>query len=146
MLGNSEAFPITNGSRPEDAVEKQKKTGSSFRKLSNIEQRSDNWTGILISLELGALATGPMIASVALTLFEGSIMEEPQSLSSIIPLTPIERPACPKCQAQMMLARIMPAFLGTDLHTFECTVCNHVMKTLGAYDDPMQSGERGRRL
>ena len=87
-----------------------------------------------------------MIPSFALTLFEGSIMTEPQSLSSVVPLTPIERPACPKCQAQMMLAQIMPAFLGTDLHTFECTVCNHVMKTLGAYDDPMQSGERGRHL
>jgi hypothetical protein len=87
-----------------------------------------------------------MIPSVALTPFEGSIMAEPQSLSSVVPLTPIERPACPKCQAQMMLARIMPAFLGTDLHTFECTVCNHVIKTLGAYDDPMQSRERGRRL
>jgi hypothetical protein len=86
-----------------------------------------------------------MIPSVALTLFEGSIMAEPQSLSSVVPLTPIERPACPKCQAQMMLAQIMPAFLGTDLHTFECTACNHVIKTLGAYDDPMQSRERARR-
>jgi hypothetical protein len=47
----------------------------------------------------------------------------------------------------MMLAQIMPAFLGTDLHTFECRACNHVIKTLvGAYDDPMQSRERGRRL
>ena len=87
-----------------------------------------------------------MIPSVALTLFEGSIMAEPQSLSSVVPLTPIERPACPKCQAQMMLAQIMPAFLGTDLHTFECRACDYVIKTLGAYDDLMRSGERGRRL
>ena len=87
-----------------------------------------------------------MIPGVALTLFEGSIMAEPQPLSSVVRLAPIKRPACPKCQAQMTLAQIMPAFLGTDLHTFECRACNHVIKTLGAYDDPMQSRERGRRL
>jgi hypothetical protein len=62
-------------------------------------------------------------------------MPESQLLSSFVPLAAIERPACPKCQAQMMLARIVPAFLGTDLHTFECTTCNHVLKTLGAHDD-----------
>ena len=73
-------------------------------------------------------------------------MPELQPLSSIVPRAAIERPACPRCQAQMMLAGIVPAFLGTDLHTFECRACNHVIKTLGAYDDPMQSRERGRRL
>jgi hypothetical protein len=52
----------------------------------------------------------------------------------MVPLAAIERPTCPKCQAQMMLARIMPAFLGTELHTFECTACNHVLETLCAYD------------
>jgi hypothetical protein len=31
-----------------DSVENQKKAGSSFRKLSNIEQRTGNRTGILI--------------------------------------------------------------------------------------------------
>jgi hypothetical protein len=62
-------------------------------------------------------------------------MPQPQLLSSIVPLAAIERPACPKCQAQMMLARIVPAFPGTDLHTFECTLCNHVMKKLGACED-----------
>ncbi|MCS3928846.1 hypothetical protein M2175_003877 [Bradyrhizobium elkanii] len=46
----------------------------------------------------------------------------------------------------MMLAQIMPAFLGTGLHTFECRACNHVIKTLRAYEDPMQSRERGFRL
>jgi hypothetical protein len=86
-----------------------------------------------------------MIPGVALTFFEG-IMAEPQPLSSVVPLAPIKRPACPKCQAQMMLAQIMPAFPGTDLHTFECRACNHVIKTLGAYDDPLQSRESGRRL
>jgi hypothetical protein len=59
-------------------------------------------------------------------------MPQPQLLSSIDPLGAIERPACPKCQAQMMLARIVPAFSGTDLHTFECALCNHVLKKLDA--------------
>jgi hypothetical protein len=62
-------------------------------------------------------------------------MPHPQLLSSIVPLTAIERPACPKCQAQMMHAHIAPAFAGTDLHTFECTLCNHVLKKLGASGD-----------
>ena len=70
-------------------------------------------------------------------------MAEPHPLSSIVPLAPIKRPACPKCQAQMMLAQIMPAFLGTDLHTFECRACNHVIKTLGAYDDRCSPGNAG---
>ena len=87
-----------------------------------------------------------MIPGVALTLFEGRIMAEPQPLSSIVPLAPIKRLACPKCQAKMMLAQIMPAFLGTDLHTFECPACNHVIKALGAYDDPMQFRKNRRRV
>jgi hypothetical protein len=62
-------------------------------------------------------------------------MPEPQPLSSIFPPAQIERPACPKCQERMLLVRIVPAFLGTDLHTFECAACNHVFKTLGAHDD-----------
>jgi hypothetical protein len=63
------------------------------------------------------------------------MMPQPQLLSSIVSLATIERPACPKCQAQMLLARIVPAFSGTDLHTFECTLCYHVLKKLGACDD-----------
>jgi hypothetical protein len=35
------------------------------------------------------------------------------------------RPACPKCHAYMMLARIMPARVGFDLRTFECPRCDH---------------------
>ena len=62
-------------------------------------------------------------------------MPELQPLSSIFPLAQIERPACPKCQGRMLLVRIVPAFPGTDLHTFECAACNHVLRTLGAYDD-----------
>jgi hypothetical protein len=64
-------------------------------------------------------------------------MSECQSLSSIVPLAMIERPACPKCQNQMMLARIVPAFLGTALHTFECAACNHVLNTLAACEGTM---------
>jgi Zn ribbon nucleic-acid-binding protein len=59
-------------------------------------------------------------------------MPEAQSLLSIVPLAAIERPACPECQAQMTLARIMPAFRGTDLHIFECIACNYVLETLDA--------------
>jgi hypothetical protein len=75
------------------------------------------------------------------------MMPEAHPLSSVVSLVAIERPACPKCQAKMMLARIMPAFLGTDLHTFECLVCNHVVKTLGAHDDwrGPRSPEHSRR-
>jgi hypothetical protein len=62
-------------------------------------------------------------------------MSESQPLSSIVPLAAIERPVCPKCRSQMMLARIVPAFLGTDLHTFECAECHHVLETLDAHDD-----------
>jgi hypothetical protein len=70
-------------------------------------------------------------------------MAELQSLSSIVPLPAIERPACPKCQARMMLVRIMPAFRGTNLYTFECSACHHILQTLEAHDDPMQSKESG---
>src|SRR5258708_25821444 len=70
-------------------------------------------------------------------LFEGSIMPQSQHLSSAIPFVAIERPACPRCKAPMMLARIEPERTGLDQHTFECAVCSHVLKTLSAYDDPM---------
>jgi hypothetical protein len=65
-------------------------------------------------------------------------MSQSQLLSSIVPFVEIERPACPKCQAQMLLARTVPARLGIDLHTFECAVCDHVLKTLTAYEGPYE--------
>jgi hypothetical protein len=34
----------------------------------------------------------------------------------------------------------------TSLHTFECAVCDHVLKTLTAYEDPMKSRALGRWL
>ena len=42
----------------------------------------------------------------------------------------IQRPVCPKCSAHMMLARIMPARMGFDLHTFECPKCEHVHEVM----------------
>jgi hypothetical protein len=73
-------------------------------------------------------------------------MPQPQRLSSVIPFVAIERPACPKCKAQMMLVSIEPARPGIDLHTFECAVCNQVLKTFAAFEDPMKSKGLGRRL
>lgn len=44
----------------------------------------------------------------------------------------IHRPACPKCQAHMMLARIMPVRPGFDFRTFECPKCDHVHEVMVA--------------
>jgi hypothetical protein len=74
-------------------------------------------------------------------------MSQSQRLSSVIPFATIGRPACPKCKAQMMLVSIEPARTrGIDLHTFECAVCNQVLKTLAAYQDAMRSKGLGRWL
>jgi hypothetical protein len=73
-------------------------------------------------------------------------MPQSQRLSSVIPFVAIERPACPKCKAAMRLASIKPARAGVDLHTFECAICNHVLETLAAYEDPMKSKGLGRWL
>jgi phage FluMu protein Com len=70
-----------------------------------------------------------------------------QRLSSAIPFVALERPGCPKCKAQMMLVSIEPvrAFV-VDLHTFECAICNQVLKTFAAYEDAMRSKGLGRWL
>ena len=73
-------------------------------------------------------------------------MPQSQRLSSVIPLVAIQRPACPKCKARMMLASIVPTRAGVDLHTFECAICNHELQTLVAYEDPMKSRGLGRWL
>ena len=67
-------------------------------------------------------------------------MPQSQRLSSVIPFVAIERPACPKCKAPMMLVSIALARPGVDLHTFECALCNRVHKTLAAYEDPKVQG------
>ena len=73
-------------------------------------------------------------------------MPQSQRLSSVVPFAPIERPICPKCKAAMRLASIEPAHAGVDLHTFECAVCNQLLKTFAAYEDPMKSKGLGRWL
>jgi DNA polymerase III alpha subunit (gram-positive type) len=40
------------------------------------------------------------------------------------------RPDCPKCTAQMYLARIQPEKPGFDLRTFDCPRCQHVESTV----------------
>jgi hypothetical protein len=66
-------------------------------------------------------------------------MTQSQGLSSDAPSAPFERPACPKCKAQMMLISIEPARAGVDLHTFECAVCNHALEIVAAHEDSMKS-------
>ena len=73
-------------------------------------------------------------------------MPQSQRLSPVIPFVSIERPACPKCKAPMRLLSIELARPGVDLHTFECAICNHVLETLAAYEDPMKSKGLGRWL
>jgi signal transduction histidine kinase len=73
-------------------------------------------------------------------------MPQPQRLSSVIPFVAIERPTCPRCKAPMMLVSIELSRLGVDLHTFECAICNRVLKTLAADEDPMKSKGLGRWL
>jgi hypothetical protein len=74
-------------------------------------------------------------------------MPQSQRLSSAIPFVAIERPACPKCEAQMMLVSIVPVRASVvDLHTFECAVCNRVLNFFAAYEDPMRSKGLGRWL
>jgi phage FluMu protein Com len=74
-------------------------------------------------------------------------MPQSQRLSSAIPFVALERPACPKCKAQMMLVSIEPVrACVVDLHTFECAVCNQVLKTFAAYEDPIRSKGLGRWL
>ena len=74
-------------------------------------------------------------------------MPQSQRLSSAIPPVAFERPACPKCKAQMMLVSIEPARgRSVDLHTFECAVCKHILETLAAHEDPMKSKDLGRWL
>jgi hypothetical protein len=77
---------------------------------------------------------------------EGSIMPQSQSLSSVVPFAAIGRPACPNCKASMRLVSVELAGPGVDLQTFQCAVCNHLLTTLAAYEDPMHSKALGRWL
>jgi hypothetical protein len=73
-------------------------------------------------------------------------MPQYQRPSSGIPFVAIERPVCPECKAPMMLVSIELARPGVDLHTFGCAICNHVLRTLAAYEDPMKTKGIGRWL
>ncbi len=57
---------------------------------------------------------------------------------SATPVIALESGPCPKCEAPMMLARIIPGRLNFDLRTFECIKCDHVEKVLVA-TDPIKS-------
>lgn len=56
-------------------------------------------------------------------------------------MTYIQRPSCPKCQNETMLARVTSASSGFDIRTFECPACNFVHQIAVALVDPMKSGE-----
>jgi hypothetical protein len=73
-------------------------------------------------------------------------MPQFQSPSSVVPFAAIGRPACPKCKAPMMLVSIELVGPGVDLHTFECAICNRVLESLAAYENPMKSKSLGRWL
>jgi transposase-like protein len=61
-----------------------------------------------------------------------------------------ERPLCPKCETQMMVARITPGRTGFELHSFHCPKCNHELTTETPEQDPLDKlkewlfGELGR--
>ena len=44
--------------------------------------------------------------------------------------TLIERPPCPQCRAQMMVARIQPHTPGIEERTYECSKCRFVERLL----------------
>jgi hypothetical protein len=72
-------------------------------------------------------------------------MSQSQLLSPIVPFVEIQRPACPKCQARILVARIVPdAWASTYTHL--SALCDHVLQTLTAYEDPMKSRALGRWL
>ena len=73
-------------------------------------------------------------------------MSQSRRRSPVIPFVAIERPACPKCKAPIMLVSVELAGPCVDLHTFECAVCNQQLKTFAAYEDPMKSKGLGRWL
>jgi hypothetical protein len=60
----------------------------------------------------------------------------------ILPISPIERPRCPRCQIRMLLARIEPQGRGCESRTFECPKCELVETRMA--DDPLKSGAVAR--
>ena len=59
-------------------------------------------------------------------------------------LTTFERPHCDRCQAKMLLERVLPGPIGFEHRLFECPKCNHVETVIVASDpfEPKASGWR----
>ena len=66
--------------------------------------------------------------------------------TSANPPVAFERPACPRCNARMMLVSIELERPGVDLDTFQCAVCDYVLTALAAHEDPTHSHALGRWL
>jgi hypothetical protein len=73
-------------------------------------------------------------------------MAQPQRPPPDVPPITLQRPACPRCEASMMLVSIELERPGVDLHRFQCAVCDDELSILAAYEDPMHSKALGRWL
>ena len=74
-------------------------------------------------------------------------MSQAQLVSSVVPLAAIGRPTCPRFKTAMMLVSIEPTRArNVDSHTFKCAVCNQILETFAALEDPMKSKALGRWL
>jgi hypothetical protein len=56
---------------------------------------------------------------------------------SNLPLSPIERPRCPRCQLRMMLAGREYRGNGVETRTFKCAKCEFIETKI--VDDPLKS-------
>jgi transposase-like protein len=61
---------------------------------------------------------------------------------SILPISPIERPRCPRCQLRMKLARREYRGNGNEKRTFKCAKCDLVETKV--VDDPLKSSALAR--
>jgi tRNA(Ile2) C34 agmatinyltransferase TiaS len=61
---------------------------------------------------------------------------------SISPISPIERPRCPRCQLRMMLASREYLGNGAEKRTFRCAKCDLVETKI--VDDPLKSSALAR--
>ena len=61
---------------------------------------------------------------------------------SILPVSALERPRCPRCQIRMMLARREPHGNGSEKRTFECPKCDFIETKI--VDDPLESSALAR--
>jgi hypothetical protein len=61
---------------------------------------------------------------------------------SILPISPVERPRCPRCQLRMMLARREYRGNGAEKRTFKCAKCEFIETKI--VDDPLKSSALAR--